>query len=145
MYILLYFLADDSLGFIRKIGEMGSGQYVVDLSQAFEELTLCCIENIITERFGSKASRIFRVVRMKKYIEQEDLQKEAMIPAKEAKLLSYNLFQEQFLQIKSIRKPGGGGAAAKAFFLFHLKHLQVRISIIYLFFFVTQKKLLNNN
>uniref|UniRef100_A0A1B0BG50 DNA-directed RNA polymerase III subunit RPC3 n=1 Tax=Glossina palpalis gambiensis TaxID=67801 RepID=A0A1B0BG50_9MUSC len=122
-YITL--IADDSLGFIRKIGEMGSGQYVVDLSQAFEELTLCCIENIITERFGSKASRIFRVVRMKKYIEQEDLQKEAMIPAKEAKLLSYNLFQEQFLQIKSIRKPGGGGAAAKAFFLFHLKHLQI--------------------
>uniref|UniRef100_A0A1A9X417 DNA-directed RNA polymerase III subunit RPC3 n=1 Tax=Glossina brevipalpis TaxID=37001 RepID=A0A1A9X417_9MUSC len=122
-YIIL--IADDSLGFIRKIGEMGNGQYVVDLSQAFEELTLCCIENIITERFGSKASRIFRVVRVKKYIEQEDLQKEAMIPAKEAKLLSYNLFQEQFLQIKSIRKPGGGGTAAKAFFLFHLKHLQI--------------------
>ncbi|KAM7363435.1 RNA polymerase III subunit C [Cochliomyia hominivorax] len=119
-------IADDSLGFIRKIGEMGGGQYVVDMSIAFENLALACVENVITERFGSKASRIFRVVRMKKYIEQEELQKEAMIPAKEAKLLSYNLFQEQFLQIKTIRKAGGGGSGpAKAFYLFYLKHKQI--------------------
>lgn len=108
------------------MGEMGGGQYVVDLSGAFENLALACVESVITERFGSKASRIFRVVRMKKYIEQEDLQKEAMIPAKEAKLLSYNLFQEQFLQIKTIRKAGGGGSGpAKAFYLFYLKQNQV--------------------
>ncbi|XP_005175452.2 DNA-directed RNA polymerase III subunit RPC3 [Musca domestica] len=119
-------LADDSLHFIRKIGEMGGGQYVVDLAPAFESLALACIENVITERFGSKASRIFRVVRMKKYIEQEDLQKEAMVPAKEAKLLSYNLFQEQFVQIKTIRKAGGGGTGpAKAFYLFYLKYKQI--------------------
>ncbi|XP_013097217.2 DNA-directed RNA polymerase III subunit RPC3 [Stomoxys calcitrans] len=119
-------IADDSLHFIRKIGEMGGGQYVVDMAPAFESLALACIENVITERFGSKASRIFRVVRMKKYIEQEELQKEAMIPAKEAKLLSYSLFQEQFLQIKTIRKAGGGGTGpAKAFYLFYLKHKQI--------------------
>lgn len=109
---------------------MGGGQYVVDLACAFENLALGCVENVITERFGSKASRIFRVVRMKKYIEQEDLQKEAMIPAKEAKLLSYNLFQEQFLQIKTIRKAGGGGGGpAKAFYLFHVKEKQVKFQI----------------
>lgn len=113
---------------------MGGGQYVVDMSSAFENLALACVENVITERFGSKASRIFRVVRMKKYIEQEDLQKEAMIPAKEAKLLSYNLFQEQFLQIKTIRKAGGGGSGpAKAFYLFYLKHKQVIWKFILIF------------
>ncbi|XP_037955967.1 DNA-directed RNA polymerase III subunit RPC3-like [Teleopsis dalmanni] len=119
-------IADDSLGFLRRVGNMGGGQYVVDMSCAFEELSLVCIEHIITERFGSKASRIFRVVRIKKHIEQEDLQKEAMIPAKEAKLLSYSLFQEQFLQIKTIRKAGGGGSGpAKSFYLFQLKHMQI--------------------
>lgn len=123
-YVML--IADDSLGFIRKIGEMGGGQYVVEMEQAFKELALACIENVITERFGSKASRIFRVIKMKKFIEQEEIQKEAMIPAKEAKLLAYNLFQEQFTQIKTIRKTGGGGSGpAKAFYLFHVKHKMV--------------------
>ncbi|XP_036324357.1 DNA-directed RNA polymerase III subunit RPC3 [Rhagoletis pomonella] len=118
-------LADDPLGFIRKIGEMGGGQYVVDLSKAFEELTLTWFGRVITERYGSKASRIFRIIHMKKFIEQEDLQKEAMIPAREAKLLSYYLFQDQFIQMKTIRKAGGGGMGpAKAYFLFHFKPKQ---------------------
>ncbi|XP_030370669.1 DNA-directed RNA polymerase III subunit RPC3 [Scaptodrosophila lebanonensis] len=119
-YITL--LADDSLGFLRKVGDMGSGQYVVDLEKSFESLAFACVEAVITERFGSKAARIFRVIRMKKYIEQEDLQKEAMIPSKEAKSLAYNLFQEQFIHVKVIKKPGGGGTGpAKSFYLFQIK------------------------
>ncbi|XP_014089846.3 DNA-directed RNA polymerase III subunit RPC3 [Bactrocera oleae] len=118
-------IADDPLGFIRKVGDMGGGQYVVDLNRAFEELTLAWFGHVITERYGSKASRIFRIIYMKKFIEQEELQKEAMIPAREAKLLSYYLFQDQFIQIKTIRKAGGGGTGpAKAFFLFHFKSRQ---------------------
>ncbi|XP_053947010.1 DNA-directed RNA polymerase III subunit RPC3 [Anastrepha ludens] len=118
-------LADDPLGFIRKIGEMGGGQYVVDLRHAFKELTLSWFGRVITERYGSKASRIFRIIHMKKFIEQEELQKEAMIPAREAKLLSYYLFHDQFIQLKTIRKAGGGGTGpAKSFFLFHFKPKQ---------------------
>jgi len=83
---------------------------VVDLERSFESLAFACVESVITERFGSKSTRIFRVIRFKKYIEQEDLQKEAMIPAKEAKSLAYNLFQEQFIHVKCIKKPGGGGS-----------------------------------
>lgn len=110
---------------------MGGGQYVVDLNRAFEELTLCWFGQVITERFGSKASRIFRIIYMRKFIEQEELQKEAMIPAREAKLLSYYLFQDQFIQIKTIRKAGGGGTGpAKAFFLFHFKPKQVIAVIV---------------
>ncbi|TDG44786.1 hypothetical protein AWZ03_008760 [Drosophila navojoa] len=119
-YICL--IVDDSLGFLRKVGDMGGGQYQVDMEKAFESLAFACVEAVITERFGSKAARIFRVIRFKKFIEQEDLQKEAMIPEKEAKSLAYNLFQEQFIHVKVIKKPGGGGSGpAKAFYLFHIK------------------------
>ncbi|XP_068155292.1 LOW QUALITY PROTEIN: DNA-directed RNA polymerase III subunit RPC3 [Drosophila tropicalis] len=115
-------LTDDSLGFLRKVGDMGNGQYLVDMERAFESLAFACIESVITERFGSKAARIFRVIRFKKFIEQEDLQKEAMIPAKEAKSLAYNLFQEQFIHVKVIKKPGGGSnGPAKAFYLYQVK------------------------
>lgn len=121
------FTADDSLGFLRKVGDMGGGQYVVDMEHAFESLAFACVESVITERFGSKATRIFRVIRIKNYIEQGDLQKEAMIPAKEAKSLAYNLFQEQFIHVKIIKKPGGGGSGpAKAFYLFQIKEKDVR-------------------
>ncbi|KAH8353817.1 hypothetical protein KR084_002549 [Drosophila pseudotakahashii] len=115
-------LTDDSLGFFRRVGDMGGGVYVVDMEHAFESLAFACVESVITERFGSKAARIFRVIRCKKYIEQEDLQKEAMIPSKEAKSLAYNLFQEQFIHVKIIKKPGGGSnGPAKAFYLFQVK------------------------
>ncbi|KAH8247753.1 hypothetical protein KR038_009262 [Drosophila bunnanda] len=115
-------LTDDSLGFFRRVGDMGGGLYVVDMEHAFESLAFACVESVITERFGSKAARIFRVIRFKKYIEQEDLQKEAMIPSKEAKSLAYNLFQEQFIHVKIIKKAGGGSnGPAKAFYLFQVK------------------------
>ncbi|KAH8417685.1 hypothetical protein KR222_004422 [Zaprionus bogoriensis] len=118
----LCLITEDSLGFLRRTGDMGGGQYVVDMERAFESLAFASVESVITERFGTKATRIFRVIRFKKYIEQEDLQKEAMIPAKEAKSIAYNLFQEQFIHVKIIKKPGGGGSGpAKAFYLFQIK------------------------
>lgn len=39
---------------------MGGGQYIIHMLKLFEQLTWCCIENIIVEKFGSKAARIFR-------------------------------------------------------------------------------------
>ncbi|XP_055382577.1 DNA-directed RNA polymerase III subunit RPC3 [Condylostylus longicornis] len=117
-YVVL--IAEDSLGFLQKVGEVGGGQYVVNFKKGLQELAFICVENVINEKFGSKAARIFRVIKSKQYIEQEEIQKEAMIPSKEAKLLTYNLFQEHFIQIKTIRKAGGGGTGpAKSFFLFH--------------------------
>lgn len=119
-------IAEDSSGFIRKTGDMGGGQFVVDFERALEQLAYATVESIITEKFGSKASRIFRVIRTKIFIEQEDIQKQAMIPAKEAKDLAYKLLKEQFIQIKTVRKAGGGGAGpAKAFYLFQIKLRQV--------------------
>lgn len=66
------------------------------------------------------------MVRSKNYIEQEEIQRQAMIPAKEAKLYTYKLLEEHYLQTKPIRKPGGGGTGmAKCFFMFHVNQHQV--------------------
>lgn len=51
---------EDNLKFLVKYGDMGGGQYVIQMKIAFEQLTWACIDNIITEKFGSKAARIFR-------------------------------------------------------------------------------------
>lgn len=122
----LSLITSDTMGFISKSGEVGGGQFKIEIKKSIIELTWNCIEHIVTERFGSKAARIFRVVKLKKYIEQEDIQKEAMIPAKEAKLLIYKLMEENFLHIHIVRKTGGGGSGpAKAFYLFHIKMHQI--------------------
>lgn len=116
----------DECGFLRKNDEAGGGLFTVQMNAAFQQLAWSIIENVITQKFGSKATRIFRVVRAKKYIEQEDIQREAMIPAKEAKLFTYRLLEENFLQIQTIKKAGGGGLGpAKAFYLFRVNQYHV--------------------
>lgn len=128
----------DECGFLRKNDESGGGLYTIHMNTAFQHLAWAVIENVITQKFGSKATRIFRVVRAKKYIEQEDIQRHAMIPGKEAKLFTYKLLEENFLQIQTIKKAGGGGMGpAKAFYLFRINQNHVSISekfpeIIYL-------------
>lgn len=119
-------ICDDRLGFLTKYGEAGGGQYVVKMKHAIEQLTWVCIDNIIEEKFGRKAARIFRIVRSLKYCDQDDIQKEAMIPSKEAKLFTYKLLEENFLQVKTIRKTGaGGGGMAKSFCLFYVNQQQI--------------------
>ncbi|EAT40806.1 AAEL007496-PA [Aedes aegypti] len=121
-----YVAVIESVNFVSKFGDTGGGQFTVNMKKILEQLTWSCIENVITEKYGSKAARIFRVIRMKKYIEQEDIQKEAMIPAKEAKQLTYKLLEENFLQIQTFRKTGGGNAGApKSFFLFYVNQAQI--------------------
>ncbi|CAO1428487.1 unnamed protein product [Diamesa tonsa] len=124
-------IESDATGFLQNNGDSGGGLYSITMANAFEKLTWSAIEIIITQKFGSKATRIFRVIRSKKYIEQEDIQKEAMIPAKEAKLFTYKLLEENFLQIQTIKKPGGGGMGpAKAFYLFYVNQYHIVLMLI---------------
>jgi DNA-directed RNA polymerase III subunit RPC3 len=120
----VHVIENDPTNFLKKMDESGGGLYVIHMKNAFEQLAWSTIENIITQRFGSKATRIFRVVRERKFIEQEEIQKEAMVPAKEAKLYTYKLLEENFLQIQTIKKAGG---PAKAFYLFHVNQYRVRL------------------
>ncbi|XP_034239902.1 DNA-directed RNA polymerase III subunit RPC3 [Thrips palmi] len=111
----------DSTCFLTRVGDSGGGQFCINMYKIFEALTWTCIENIIVERFGSKAARIFRLVKARKHIEQEKIQKIAMIPAREAKQLTYRLLHENFLQLQEIRKSMANNAGPnKMFFLFHI-------------------------
>lgn len=41
-----------------------------------------------------------RLIRTKKYIEEEDIQKHAMLPNKESKELTYKLMAEHFISVQ---------------------------------------------
>ncbi|KAG6796980.1 DNA-directed RNA polymerase III subunit RPC3 [Apis mellifera caucasica] len=126
----LRLIEEDSSQFLKRVGDSGGGQYSVNMKEAFNQLAWASLENIVMERFGSKAARIFRLVRARKYIEQEQIQQLAMIPAKEAKHLTYTLLQENYLQMQEIKKSGVSAAPIKTFFLFHIDlNLVVRMEI----------------
>lgn len=121
----LNLIDEDTSHFIRRVGDSGGGQYSINVKEAFHQLAWTTLDNIVMERFGSKAARIFRLVRSRKFIEQEQIQQLAMIPAKEAKHLTYTLLQENYLQIQELKKAGVSAAPTKTFFLFHIDLAQV--------------------
>ncbi|OXU26186.1 hypothetical protein TSAR_007003 [Trichomalopsis sarcophagae] len=121
----LRIIEEDSSQFIQRVGDSGGGQYSVNMKEAFHQLAWAVLENVVMERFGSKAARIFRLIRSHKYIEQEKINQIAMIPAKEAKILTFKLLEENFLQIHELKKAGVSTAPTKIFFLFHIDLNQV--------------------
>ncbi|XP_024881319.1 DNA-directed RNA polymerase III subunit RPC3 [Temnothorax curvispinosus] len=110
----LRLLEEDSTQFIKRVGDSGGGQYSVDMKNAFKQLTWATLEHIVTERFGSKAARIFRLVRIEIDVNLEQIQNLAMIPAKEAKFLTYTLSRENYIQTEEMKKSGTSSGPAKA-------------------------------
>ncbi|XP_018579458.1 DNA-directed RNA polymerase III subunit RPC3 [Anoplophora glabripennis] len=118
-------IEQDSSKLIRKSGEASGGSFQIFLKEAFTQFAWEVTEQCVLEKFDSKAARIFRLVKLKKYIEPDQIQKLAMIPAKEAKRLSYQLLEENFLEIQELRKASVGNGPSKSFMLFYIKLEQV--------------------
>ncbi|XP_026330557.1 DNA-directed RNA polymerase III subunit RPC3 [Hyposmocoma kahamanoa] len=118
-------LEENGAEFVRRSGDAGGGQFLVRVRRASEQLTAAALEHALTERLGSKAARIFRLIRSKKYIEEEDIQKHAMLPNKECKELTYKLLEEHFISVQPMRKAASSGGMAKAIYLYHVKLYEV--------------------
>ncbi|XP_034934024.1 DNA-directed RNA polymerase III subunit RPC3 [Chelonus insularis] len=121
----LQLLVDDPRRFVKRVGDSGGGQFCVDMKEAFAQLAWATIENIVLERFGSKAARIFRLVRSEKFIEQQHIHELIMFPVKEAKDLTYALLEKNYLKMQEIKKMNASAAPSKIFYLFHIDINQV--------------------
>lgn len=60
-------LAEDESEFVAKAGDAAGGQYIIRLKHAVEQLAWAALELLVLERFDTKAARIFRLVRRKRY------------------------------------------------------------------------------
>ncbi|KAK2173618.1 hypothetical protein NP493_863g01050 [Ridgeia piscesae] len=113
----LKILVDDSMEFILKADDSGGGMYVIHLKRALTTICKAHLESVVRERFGSKYFRIFKLLMLKKQLEQKQIEEFAMIPAKEAKDMLYRMFGEQFVTITEVpRTPDH--APSRTFFLF---------------------------
>ncbi|KAJ2945223.1 hypothetical protein O0L34_g9294 [Tuta absoluta] len=114
-------LEENGAGFVRRVGDAQGGQYIVRAAAASEQLATALADHVITERLGDHAARIFRLIRTKKYIEEDDIQKHAMLPNKECKELTYKLLEEHWISIQPMRKAASAGGLAKAIYLYYVK------------------------
>lgn len=62
---------------------------------------------------------------MKKYIDQEEIQQLSLIPAREAKHLTYALLEENYLKTQELKKASVASGPSKVFFVFHIDLNQV--------------------
>ena len=122
-------LEEDKTRFLDRVGDAGGGEYVVNAKHIFTELASATAENIILERYGSKALRIFRVIRQKLQVEESTLQHLVMIPAKETKLLTYTLMEANFIKVQELRKSMASNLG-KSFFMFFVDLPQVARMVI---------------
>ncbi|CAH1796174.1 unnamed protein product [Owenia fusiformis] len=120
----LTLLTEDSTGFVRRVGDMGGGTYVIDYKDALKNLAVAHIECVVRERFGSKSLRIFRLLLMKKQLEQKQIEEFALIPAKEAKEMLYKMFEEDFVTVTEVSKTADH-APSRTFYLFSVNITQV--------------------
>ena len=127
----LKILEEDRTRFIDRVGDAGGGEYKINAKHIFTELAAATAESIVLERYGSKALRIFRVVREKLHIEESQLQNLVMIPAKEVKYLTYSLMEGNFIKIQELRKSmAANNAMGKSFFLFYVDLPQVARMVV---------------
>lgn len=114
-------LEESGAGFVRKCGDATGGVFAVRVKFAAQQLVHAALDHVVTERLGSKAARIFRLIRAKKFIEEDDIQKNAMLVNKECKQLTYKLLEEHFISCQPMRKAASAGGMAKAIYLYHIK------------------------
>jgi len=116
----LRILVEDKARFLDKIGDRGGGTYGINFKLISQNLADASLNGIILEKFGSKALRIFKFIREKKFVEEHTLQKCVMIPSKEAKMLTYNLMENHFIHLQELRKTISANAPTKAFYLYYV-------------------------
>ncbi|KAJ8311778.1 hypothetical protein KUTeg_010672, partial [Tegillarca granosa] len=96
---------------------------------ALTKLATSHIESVVQERFGSKSLRIFKLLLMKKHLEQKQIEDCAMISSKEAKDLLYTMFAQNFVQMTEISKTPDH-APSRTFYLFRVEIDQVARMIL---------------
>lgn len=110
--------------FLLKTDDAGGGSYCVNYKSASNLLCQSVLESVVCERFGSKPLRLFRLLLLKKHLEQKQISDMALIPNKEAKEMLYSLLAENFISLQEIPR-SSDYAPSRTFYLFSVNKNQV--------------------
>ena len=62
------------------------------------------VDAVVRERFGGPACRIFRLLLLKRQLEQKQIAEMAMIPVKDTRELLYKLVKVEFVQLQEVAR-----------------------------------------
>ncbi|KAH7723551.1 Protein C48E7.2 [Aphelenchoides avenae] len=120
-------LSKEASAVIRHVGDSGGGLYIIDYEKALEVMAMQNIESAIREKFakngneistkGDRGVRVFRLLRQNGYLEEEQIEKKVMLSSKEAKEVSYELLDNNFITTRQIAKTNDF-APARTFYLY---------------------------
>ncbi|KAF4524675.1 hypothetical protein B566_EDAN009519 [Ephemera danica] len=125
----LQVVVNDSSHLLKQADYANKMEFTVTLKSALEELAWAAIERSVQEQFGSNGVHVFRVVRLQRYVDQEQIQEAVMLTAKETKQITYRLMAHNLLQVRelklagSLNETGGRGGATTFLFCINLKQI----------------------
>ena len=90
----------DLILLVSKCADKCITKYFIEYKTAAELLCMALLELVIRERFDSKHLRLFRLLVLKKYLEQKEIISMALISHKEANKMLYSLLAEQYVTLQ---------------------------------------------
>ena len=83
------------------------------------------VDAVVRERFGEAACRIFRLVLLKRQLEQKQIADEAMLPVKDTRELLYKLFKVEFVQLQEVAR-SADHSPSRTFYLWRVRKAERR-------------------
>ena len=118
-------LSADTSELISCIGNThGGANYCVNMRRIIDLIRIKEIEAVVRERFGGPACRIFRLLLLKRNLEQKQIAEMAMIPVKDTRELLYKLLKAEYVQIQEVARTSDH-APSRTFYLWRVDLLRV--------------------
>mmetsp|Transcript_15599 Transcript_15599/g.37801 ORF Transcript_15599/g.37801 Transcript_15599/m.37801 type:complete len:341 (-) Transcript_15599:5529-6551(-) len=118
-------LTADTSELISCVGENHRGaNYCVNMRRIVDLIRIKEVEAVVRERFGGPACRIFRLLLLKRNLEQKQIAEMAMIPVKDTRELLYKLLKAEYVQIQEVARTSDH-APSRTFYLWRVDLLRV--------------------
>jgi len=122
--VRLTLLSRESEGIIERKGESNGGMYVIDYELAVSRLWFEQVQSVVREKLDANALRIFRLLRTVGNLEEEQIERHAMIPSSETRKACNALVDSGFISVRQICK-AADFAPSRTFYIYSVPARQL--------------------
>lgn len=111
-------LSSDSTAPVQRSTDGGS-QFFVNMKKIIEVVKGREIEAVMSQRYGAAGCRIFRLLLMKRQLEQKQIGEMAMIPLKDSREILYKMLKDDYVTLQEVAKTAEH-APSRTFYLWRV-------------------------
>jgi len=97
-------LSRDTPQILKQIQDHNKARYYVNVPTIMKLIKDKTVDSIIKEKFGPDCLRIFRLLFLKKHLEEQQISDMAMISLKDARNCLYTMLASDYVQIQELQK-----------------------------------------